>query len=73
MIHDGRLSGPALTGWAVFHAIATAGIRERAGSAATRSRSATQSGSVWALEDGTWHELASDLPPVLSTEVGAGP
>jgi photosystem II stability/assembly factor-like uncharacterized protein len=30
----------------------------------------TQSGSVWALDDGGWVELASDLPPVLSVELG---
>jgi photosystem II stability/assembly factor-like uncharacterized protein len=29
----------------------------------------TQAGSVWALEDDRWSELASDLPPVLSVEV----
>ena len=29
----------------------------------------TQGGSVWALEDGQWAELAHDLPPVLSVEL----
>jgi photosystem II stability/assembly factor-like uncharacterized protein len=29
----------------------------------------TQSGSIWALEDGRWAELARDLPPVLSVEL----
>jgi photosystem II stability/assembly factor-like uncharacterized protein len=33
----------------------------------------TQSGSVWALEQGAWTELARDLPPILSVEVGAAP
>jgi photosystem II stability/assembly factor-like uncharacterized protein len=31
----------------------------------------TQSGSVWAREDGSWRELASDLPEILSVEVAA--
>jgi photosystem II stability/assembly factor-like uncharacterized protein len=30
----------------------------------------TQSGSVWALEDGRWAQLAHDLPPILSVELG---
>jgi hypothetical protein len=30
----------------------------------------TQGGSVWALEDGRWSELACDLPPILSVELG---
>jgi photosystem II stability/assembly factor-like uncharacterized protein len=29
----------------------------------------TQSGSVWALENGRWTELARDLPPILSVEL----
>jgi hypothetical protein len=29
----------------------------------------TQSGSVWALDDGSWKELASGLPEILSVEV----
>ncbi len=29
----------------------------------------TQAGSVWALEDGRWAEVAHDLPPVLSVEL----
>jgi len=28
----------------------------------------TQSGSVWALDGTSWHELARELPPVLSVE-----
>ena len=31
----------------------------------------TQGGSVWALEDGRWSELARDLPPILSVELAA--
>ena len=30
----------------------------------------TQGGSVWALENGRWSELAQDLPPILSVELG---
>jgi photosystem II stability/assembly factor-like uncharacterized protein len=34
----------------------------------------TQSGTVWAATpDGSWHEAARDLPPVLSVEVTAWP
>ena len=29
----------------------------------------TQAGSVWALENGHWAELARDLPPILSVEL----
>jgi hypothetical protein len=32
----------------------------------------TQSGSVWALDGGSWRELARDLPPILSVELAAG-
>jgi photosystem II stability/assembly factor-like uncharacterized protein len=31
----------------------------------------TQSGSVWALDGEEWREIARELPPVLSVEVGA--
>jgi photosystem II stability/assembly factor-like uncharacterized protein len=33
----------------------------------------TQSGSVFTLTDGTWTEVASQLPPVLSVEAARGP
>ena len=32
----------------------------------------TQGGSVWALENGRWAELARDLPPILSVELATG-
>jgi hypothetical protein len=33
----------------------------------------TQSGAVWARENGSWRELASDLPEILSVEVSSWP
>jgi photosystem II stability/assembly factor-like uncharacterized protein len=57
------------------------GLPERAWSVVLREASSfdeygpvfgTQSGSVWGLEGDTWHELARDLPPILSVEVTAG-
>jgi photosystem II stability/assembly factor-like uncharacterized protein len=77
---DGRLgvyrTGDGGASWALYGD----GLPEHAWSVVLREGMAwdghgpvlgTQSGSVWALRDERWSELARDLPPILSVELGS--
>ncbi len=74
----GRLGVYRTTDGGTSWALHSDGLPERAWSVVLRECMAwdeqgpvfgTQSGWVWALDDGRWTELAADLPPILSVEL----
>jgi photosystem II stability/assembly factor-like uncharacterized protein len=76
---DGRLGVYRTGDGGATWQLAADGLPDRAWSVVLREGMAwdergpvfgTQGGSIWALEDGRWSELAQDLPPVLSVELG---
>ncbi len=75
---DGRLGVYRTTDGGASWQLHADGLPERAWSVVLREGMAwdeqgpvlgTQAGSVWSLEQGRWHELARDLPPILSVEL----